>query len=83
MNKKDIEKNRLDLSYRRYLQMLNVVMLVGGGSIVAYFAGLILNIDKALQYSLILGAIVVVTYILYNKVDDNLKEVSDKIKELA
>lgn len=36
MNKIKIEKNRLDLSYQRNLQLLNIVLLIGTGSFVSY-----------------------------------------------
>ena len=53
MNKIELEKNCLDLAYNRNLQILNVVLLVGDGSLVTYFAGLILNLERAFYYTTI------------------------------
>ena len=81
MNKLELEKNRLDLAYKRNLQLLNVILIIGAGSFVAYFAGLILNPEKIYQHSVILFVIGILTYILYLKINDVLKEVSNKIKK--
>lgn len=82
MKKSDLEKNRLDLAYNRNLQIMNVVLIVGAGSFIVYLAGLILNGEKVLEYSVILAILGIITFILYNKIDDNLKFISYKIKDL-
>ena len=83
MNVKEIEKNILDLAYKRHLQLLNVILIIGAGTFVAYLAGFVLNQDKILQYTTLLIIIGVITYFLYNKIDDRLKEISAKIKKLS
>ena len=82
MRKEELEKNRLDLAYQRYLQIMNVILLVGAGSFVAYLAGLILNPDKFREYSILLAIIGFLTYYLYLKIDKKFKDISDKIKNL-
>lgn len=84
MDKKTVlRKNILDLSYRRNLQLLNAVLIIGLGSFVAYFIGLILNPDKLIQYTLIVIVLAVVTYIFYYKVNRNLRNISREIRGLA
>lgn len=84
MNKKiQLEKNRLDLAYKRNLQLLNVVLIIGLGSFVAYFIGLILNPDKLIQYILIISVLAIVTYIFYYKIDKNLRNISKEIRKLT
>jgi len=83
MNKKTaILKNILDLSYRRNLQLLNAVLIIGLGSFVAYFIGLVLNPDKLIQYTLIVIVLAVVSYIFYYKINRNLRNISNKIGKL-
>jgi len=43
MDKDIISKNALDLAYKRNLQLANAILLIGGGSVIASFTGLILN----------------------------------------
>ncbi len=38
MNKQEIEKNRLDLAYKRNLQLMNTTLLLGLGTLISYFA---------------------------------------------
>ena len=82
-DKSEIEKNRLDLAYQRNLQLLNTALLIGSGSFVTYLVALILDISKAFQYTIILVILAMVTYIFYNRVNDNLKKISESIKKLA
>ena len=78
-----LKKNILDLSYKRNLQLINIILILGGGSILASFTGLILNFDKLFQYSVILFVLVALTYIAYSKIDKNLKDISERIKDLT
>lgn len=82
MDKKVIEKNRLDLAYKRNLQLSNTVLLIGIGTFVAYLAAFILNQDKLFEYTFLLVIVGIITYFLYNKIDDKLKEISNKIKNI-
>lgn len=54
MKKTEIEKNCLDLEYQKNLNILNAVLIVGGGSIVAYLAGLILELSKWISYTILI-----------------------------
>jgi len=83
MRKIDLEKNRLDLSYQRNLQLLNAILLIGAGSFVAYLASLVLNISKAFQYSIILTILTIITTIFYRKINKNLKTISEEIGKLV
>ncbi|GBE19496.1 hypothetical protein BMS3Abin17_00219 [archaeon BMS3Abin17] len=38
-----IEKNRLDLAYKRQLCFLNFILIVGVGSVISLFIGLIIS----------------------------------------
>ncbi len=82
MNKINLEKNRLDLVYRRNLQLLNIVLISGFGAVFAYVGALILNIEKVLSYTLVMILIIVITYVFYKRIDGNLKEISEKIGSL-
>jgi len=64
------------------LQLLNTILIVGAGSFITYLAGLILNQDRMFQYTLILIIIGAITLIFYNNINENLKDISNKIKEL-
>ncbi len=77
MNKMELEKNRLDLAYKRNLQIMNVFLTIGAGTIIAYFAGFILNPERLFQYSTIIVIISILTYIIYSIFDEKLKNISN------
>lgn len=85
--KQSIEKNRLDLAYQRQLQLLNFILIVCVGSIISLIIGLILNPEKLLQGKIYYGIgfiiIVIIIYSIYSNINKNLKNISDKIKELS
>ena len=83
MKKKEIEKNRLDLAYQRKLQLVNIVLFVGLGAIITYFASLISNPDKTYQYTIILVVLGILIYKFYSKFDKDLKNISNQIGQLA
>jgi len=83
MKEIDIKKNRLDLSYQRNLQLLNIVLLIGAGSFVTYLVALILDFSKLYRYTLVLIVIAFITFILYRNIDNNFKRISKGIAELA
>ena len=82
MDKISLEKNRLDLAYKRNLQILNALLLIGFGSLVAYFAGIFLNPSKRFQYTILFILIGVITYTSYLNINSALRKISNKIKEL-
>ncbi|OGJ22081.1 hypothetical protein A3K73_06555 [Candidatus Pacearchaeota archaeon RBG_13_36_9] len=79
----EIEKNRLDLAYRRNLQLLNIFLISGLGAVFAYIGALILNLEKVLPYTIIMILVGTVTYIFYKRIDRNLKEISERIEKLV
>lgn len=82
MDWKEIEKNRLDLSYQRNLQLLNVILILGAGSFITYLAALTLDLSNFFPYTLILFVIFFTTFILYRKVDSTLRNISHEIRSL-
>lgn len=77
-----IKKNRLDLAYQRQLHLLNFILIIGAGSIISLIVGLILNIEKWFNYSIAFIIVGTLTFILYSRVDENLKGISLKISKL-
>ena len=82
MDKLELKKNCLDLAYKRNLYLLNALLIIGVGSIITFFAGLILNLDKWFNYSVVLVIIFSLTYVGYIKVDNSLKSISEAIIKL-
>ncbi len=82
MNKIDLEKNVLDLSYKRYLQLLNIILITGFGALFAYVGALILNPERVMVYTFVIILGVVIIYIIYQNIGERLKGISNKIKNL-
>ena len=82
MRKIQLEKNCLDLEYQKNLQYLNAVLIVGAGSLVAYSGALILNVERWVSYTLIVLFMTYLTILSFVLVNKNLKEISEKIKNL-
>ena len=82
ITKLELEKNVLDLSYRRNLQLLNTVLILGIGFIFTYIGALVLNSDKLVIYTFLLILVGSVTILLYKKINENLREISKRIKEI-
>jgi len=76
------EKNRLDLAYQRQLCFLNFALTIEVGSIISLFIGVIFNPENWFKYSIISLVIGGLVYTLYFKIDEKLKEISNKIKNL-
>lgn len=83
ISKIEIEKNVLDLSYQRNLQLLNTSLLIGTGSFISYLAALIIDFSKLMQYTVLLVIIALITLIFYKRIDDKLKKISEEIRNLA
>jgi hypothetical protein len=79
----EIEKNRLDLAYKRYLQLLNIILISGLGAVFAYVGALILNPTHFLSYTLVILIIGIITFVFYRRIDASLREISKKIKNLG
>ena len=82
MEKSDLEKNVLDLSYKRNLQLLNIFLISGIGAIFASVGALILNPEKVFAYVFAIILISTITYIIYAYIDERLKIISGRIKNL-
>ena len=80
MEKSDLEKNVLDLSYKRNLQLLNIFLISGIGAIFASVGALILNPEKVFAYVFVIIIFGAITYILYAYIDERLKIISGRIK---
>lgn len=83
MEKSYLEKNVLDLSYKRNLQLLNIFLISGIGVIFASIVALILNPEKLFAYVFSIIIIGVITYIIYAYIDERLKIISEKIKNIV
>ena len=83
MKRTELEKNRLDLAYQRNLQLLNAILLIGSGSFITYLVALILDTAKSFQYTIILVIVSSISVLLYRRINNNLKNISDEIKKLV
>ena len=82
MNQKKIEKNILDLEYKKQLQIHNNVLLLGTTSLLPLIISFMWyqeRWDLGLALTFTIG---IISYSWYKKVDDNLKQILRKIKEL-
>ena len=77
-----LQKNRLDLAYNRQLQYLNFILLLGFGSIISLFIGLILSPERWFNYALAFVIIGIITLIIHNNIDQNLRKISAEIRKL-
>jgi len=77
-----LKKNVLDLSYKRNLQILNIVLISGIGAIFAYIGALILTPVKIFSYTFVMLIIGLIMIILYNNLNSNLKDISNRIRNL-
>ena len=82
MNNPNVEKNVLDLSYNRNLQLLNIILISGLGALFAFAGALILNPERILVYTFVIIIVSSITYILYQNIDEKLKEISREIRSL-
>lgn len=82
MNKTNLEKNTLDLAYKRNLQLLNILLISGIGAVFAFLGSLILNPEKFTYYVYIIILVGLFIYITYKRIDENLKKISRKIRNL-
>tara|TARA_Y100000310_G_scaffold243038_1_gene247399 strand:- start:1750 stop:1998 length:249 start_codon:yes stop_codon:yes gene_type:complete len=80
---KSFEKNRLDLAYQRQLHYLNGVLALATVGIFSFLGTFIWNREFLLQGLIIVTIFLIVAYYFHNKIDKNLKEISNKIKELS
>ena len=60
----EIEKNRLDLAYKKQLCLLNFILIIGVGSVISLFIGIIINYEKWFNY--LVAFTVIAFFCLYN-----------------
>ncbi|MBI2628720.1 hypothetical protein HYW74_01400 [Candidatus Pacearchaeota archaeon] len=80
---KSFEKNRLDLAYQRQLHYLNGIIALTTIGMISFLGTFIWNKDYLLVGLIIVTIFVIIAYYLHRKIDRNLKEISNKIKELS
>ena len=80
---KALEKNRLDLAYQRQLYYLNGVIALATIGIISFLGTFIWNRDYLLTGFIIVTIFIIISYYSHNKIDNNLKDISNKIKELS
>ena len=83
MNKnQQLKKNKLDLEYHKYSQLLNGVFIFATTGFIA-FLGSFIWLKERLFIGLIISVfILILSYIFYKKIDDKLKDVCDKITSI-
>ena len=82
MNKKELEKNVLDLAYRKQLNYLNAVLAVGTIGILSFIGTFIWNKESLKLGFILTTAVILLCYAAYKKLDKNMKEISNKIRKL-
>lgn len=80
--KKQFEKNRLDLAYKRQLNYLNIVLLFGTIGILSFMGTFIWKRELLLHGFIVSFSILIIVYFLHKKIDKSLKEISNKISRL-
>ena len=80
---KQFEKNRLDLAYQRQLQYLNAILILGTLGILSFLGSIFIWDQKYLSFCFILLIIcIIIAYFGHNKINKNLKGISNQIKDL-
>lgn len=82
MSKDKIEKNRLDLAYRKQLQILNITLLLGTISLISLISSFIWFPERWVIGSALTIVIGILAINWYKKIDKTLKNISNKIKNL-
>ena len=80
--KKEFEKNRLDLAYKRQLHYLNAVLLLATVGILSFISTFIWKRELLFQGFFLSILILIIVYFWYKKIDNALKSISDQIKNL-
>jgi len=80
--KKQFEKNRLDLAYKRQLNYLNIVLLLGTIGVLSFMSTFMWKRELLLQGSIISFSIIIIAYFWHKKINESLKRISNKISDL-
>lgn len=79
---KNFEKNRLDLAYKKQLTYLGAILTLATIGLLSFIGTFIWNKEYFSYGLLITIVILIISYRLWSVVDGNLKNISEKIKEL-
>jgi len=82
MDKKELEKNILDLEYKKQLQLLNTSLISGTTGLIPLLISFVWYPDRiliGLSLTFFMGSL---SYIWYKNTTENLKEISEKIRKL-
>ncbi|HLC55305.1 MAG TPA: hypothetical protein VJJ75_02095 [Candidatus Nanoarchaeia archaeon] len=82
MKKTEIEKNCLDLEYKKQLQIMNAVIILATTGIISFIGTFIWNKDLLLLGAAISFAILVVCRIIYANINRKLQEIAESIRSL-
>jgi len=82
MNNK-FEKNKLDLAYQRQLCYLNIVLLLGTIGLLSFIGTFIWKRDFLFYGVVISISVTLISIFWHYKIDNNLKNISNEIKNLS
>lgn len=83
MNKKQLEKNKLDLEYHKYTQLLNGIFIFGTTGLLGFIGSFVWGNKSNLLIGIIIStSIIIVAYFLYKNVNNRLEEISKEIQNL-
>lgn len=85
MDKKQIKKNKLDLEYHKYIQILNAVLIFLTTGLLGFIGSFIFLLEE--KNKLFLGVaisvfILIIGYVTYRKTNKKLKEISREMENL-
>ncbi len=82
MKSKNLEKNILDLDYRKQLQILNAVIILGTTGVLS-FIGTFVWRKELLGVGLVIAFFIIgMCLVVYAKVNQNLHEITESIRNL-
>jgi len=76
------DKNRLDLAYKRQLTHLNIALILGTLGLLSFIGTFIWNRDYLWEGLFFTTIILLISLFWYRKIDESLKTISNKIKNL-
>ncbi len=82
MKKIEIEKNCLDLEYKRQLQIMNALIILMTTGAVTFIGTFIWKRDLLLMGSFLTMGILMICFFTYQRVNNNLQEITEAIQRL-
>lgn len=85
MDKRQLEKNKLDLEYHKYTQILNAILIFATTGLLGFIGSFIFLVEEVgrLFIGLSISIIVLVfSYGLYRKIDKKLQDISKKMDKI-